>query len=117
MYIYTLELPCIHSIYCRQAHSITLLDLRSRLLDVADLLGVAGAPEEGVLVQEGKTSFYMYVYLCGRKQRVLIDGQVSGWIDSKSGVLQGSLLRPVVFLININDIEYGLCCNISEVST
>ena len=43
-------------------------------------------------------------YLRGRLQRVVINGLCSAWKDVKSGVPQGSLFRPILFLINVNDM-------------
>ena len=51
-------------------------------------------------------------FLKERKQRVLLNGQVSTWKNINAGVPQGSILGSWLFLIYINDLTEGLKTNV-----
>ena len=51
-------------------------------------------------------------YLENRFQRVVIDGQSSNELPVQTGVPQGSILGPLVFLINMDDIIDKILCDI-----
>ena len=50
--------------------------------------------------------------MSGRFQRVLLNGQTSDWETIQAGVLQGSILGPLFFLVYINDLTDNLNSNV-----
>jgi len=53
-------------------------------------------------------------WLKDRKQRVILNGKVSKWLPVLSGVPQGSVLGPLLFLIYVNDIDDCVSSKISK---
>ena len=70
------------------------------LLDKLNYYGINGTPH--LLLQS---------YLSNRKQAVSINGKLSNLKDIKTGVPQGSILGPLLFIIYINDFSTSVIPN------
>ena len=63
---------------------------------------------------DGNVAKWILSSLTGRRQRVVINGVSSSWENVISGVPQGSVLRPLLFLLYSNDIDTDLFSKICK---
>ena len=68
-----------------------------RLLNKLEAYGITGTLKK-----------WLIDFLIGRRQRVILGGEASEWTTVKSGIPQGSVLGPVLFVLFINDLPDAL---------
>ena len=92
------------------------LEVRAIFLDISKAFDKVW--HEGLMFKlkqngvSGKLLSFFKSYLSNRKQRVALNGFYSDLAEIESGVPQGSVLGPLLFLVYINDLENGIKSNV-----
>ena len=104
-------LSIVHDIYANFDQHPTL-EMRANFLDI--LKAFDKVWHEGLLFKlehmriSGNLLSLLKSFLSDRLQQVVLNGQCSSWSSVLAGVLQVSILGPLIFLIYINDLSGNL---------
>ena len=108
-------LSITHNIYSSFDH-YNSLEVRGVFLDMSKAFDKVW--HEGLIYKmkcfgiSGNLLNLLSSFLHNRKQRVILNGQISEWEYVKAGVPQGSILGPLLFLLYVNDLPNNLKSNV-----